>query len=96
MNDSSFDWDDAKDMENQLKHGVSFTSAQQAFLDSKRIIAEDGQHSEQEQRYYCFGRDESGAGILTVRFTYRDLKIRIIGAGYWRKGKKIYEQANSI
>ena len=41
MNDSSFDWDDAKDMENQLKHGVSFTSAQQAFLDSKRIIAED-------------------------------------------------------
>ena len=96
MNNSGFEWDDAKDMENQLKHGISFTSAQQAFLDSKRIIAVDTQHSEQEQRYYCFGRDESGAGILTVRFTYRDLKIRIIGAGYWRKGKKIYEQANSI
>jgi hypothetical protein len=29
-------------------------------------------------------------GIMTVRFTYRDRKIRIIGAGYWRKGKKTY------
>jgi len=29
--------------------------------------------------------------IMTVRFTYRAEKIRIIGAGYWRKGKKIYE-----
>jgi hypothetical protein len=29
-------------------------------------------------------------GIMTVRFTYRKRKIRIIGAGYWRKGKDIY------
>ena len=35
-------------------------------------------------------------GVLTVRFTYRDSKIRIIGAGYWRKGKKIYEKENGI
>ena len=37
-----------------------------------------------------------GTGILTVRFTYRNQRIRIIGAGYWRRGKKIYEQTNSI
>jgi hypothetical protein len=30
--------------------------------------------------------------IITVRFTYREGKIRIIGAGYWRKGKKYYEK----
>lgn len=29
---------------------------------------------------------------MTVRFTYRHRLIRIIGAGYWRNGKKIYEQ----
>jgi len=29
---------------------------------------------------------------MTVRFTYRDKLIRIIGAGYWRKRKKTYEQ----
>ena len=39
---------------------------------------------------YCFGR--VGYGVLTVRFTYRDGIIRIIGAGYWRRGKKIYEE----
>ena len=35
-------------------------------------------------------------GIMTVRFTYRKNKIRIVGAGYWRKGKKIYERENKI
>lgn len=35
-------------------------------------------------------------GVLTVRFTYRQQTIRIIGAGYWRKGKAIYEQQNQI
>lgn len=29
---------------------------------------------------------------MTVRFTYRNNKIRIIGAGYWRQGKKVYEE----
>jgi hypothetical protein len=31
-----------------------------------------------------------------VRFTYRENVIRIFGAGYWRKGKQIYEQENQI
>ena len=37
-----------------------------------------------------------GEGILTVRFTYRDDVIRIFGAGYWRKGKQIYERENKV
>ena len=49
-----------------------------------------------EQMFYCFGSNREGTGILTVRFTYRNQRIRIIGAGYWRRGKKIYEQTNSI
>jgi len=34
---------------------------------------------------------ETPKPCLTVRFTYRGSVIRIIGAGYWRKGRKIYE-----
>src|SRR6266568_3307133 len=34
--------------------------------------------------------------ILTVRFTYREDVIRIHGAGYWRKGKRIYERENQV
>ena len=92
--DASFEWDSDKDADNQRKHGVSFAHAQQAFLDPRRVIARDLTHSETEPRYYCFGL--VGEGVLTVRFTYRNDVIRIIGAGYWRKGKRIYEQANQI
>jgi len=91
-----FEWDDEKDLENQRKHGVSFYEAQYAFLDDRRVIAEDVTHSQTEKRYYCFGLNEQGSGVLTVRFTYRSGCIRLIGAGYWRKGKKVYEQSNSI
>jgi uncharacterized DUF497 family protein len=88
-----FEWDDNKDELNQKKHGISFTDAQRAFLDKCRVIAEDLDHSnDKEQRYFCFGNVEGG--IVTVRFTMRKNSIRIIGAGYWRKGKKLYEQEN--
>lgn len=96
MSEGHFEWDEDKDLDNQRKHGVSFYEAQHAFTDRQRVIAEDVAHSEEEQRYFCFGLNREQTGILTVRFTYRSGRIRIIGAGYWRKGKKIYEQANSV
>ena len=91
---TSFEWDEKKNDENVKKHGVNFQTAQYAFIDSKRIIAEDLTHSNLEKRYYCFGKVKGG--VLTVRFTYRTSKIRIIGAGFWRKGKSIYEKENNI
>ena len=90
-----FDWDETKNEENRKKHGVSFETAQHAFSDPKRVIAEDLDHSTgREKRYYCFGKVDEG--IITVRFIYRGKSIRIIGAGYWRKGKKVYEQENKV
>ena len=94
MAEARFDWDPKKDRENQTKHGVAFAKAQFAFADPGRVIAEDLSHSSGEKRYYCFGRVE--CGVLTVRFTYRDDVIRIFGAGYWRRGKAIYERENQI
>ena len=91
---ASFEWDPAKDAENQLKHGVPFGEAQLAFLDPRRVIARDLAHSGSEERYYCFGR--IGTGVLTVRFTYRGKIIRIIGAGFWRKGKQVYETQRKV
>lgn len=88
----SFDWDPVKDRINIAKHRVSFEQAQRAFFDPRRVIAEDLGHSGAERRYFCFGVVEDG--VMTVRFTWRGGSIRIFGAGYWRKGKRIYEQAN--
>jgi uncharacterized protein len=94
MSKARFEWDPGKDRENQAKHGVAFVLAQFAFADPRRVIAQDMAHSSAERRFYCFGRIEGA--VMTVRFTYRDEVIRIYGAGYWRKGKKIYERENQV
>jgi uncharacterized protein len=94
MNSAVFQWDPIKDKENRKKHGVSFELAQYAFADPNRVIADDVSHSQDEMRYFCFGMVNEG--VLTVRFTVRGEAIRIFGAGYWRKGKLIYEEQNQI
>jgi len=88
-----FEWDDSKNRLNIAKHNLSFYEAQDAFFDKKRVVLLDNTHSSTEKRYFCIGKTGSG-GIATVRFTLRNGHIRIIGAGYWRKGKKIYDQHN--
>ena len=94
MRSARFEWDTEKEAENVRKHGVSFVVAQRAFLDPRRVLARDLQHSVSEERYFCMGR--VGDGILTVRFTFRAGIIRIIGAGFWRKGREAYEEKNPI
>lgn len=74
---------------NQDKHGVSFEQARHAFMDPNRLIFADLDHSTDEERFFCLGW--TGSGVMTVRFTYRENRIRIFGAGYWRKGKGIYD-----
>ena len=94
MASARFEWDPTKDRLNVEKHAVPFQLAQFAFADPLRVIAEDLSHSTKEKRYYCFGQVRDG--ILTVRFTWREDVIRIFGAGYWRKGKRIYERENPV
>jgi uncharacterized protein len=98
MNNQSsptFEWDHEKDLANQHKHGISFFKAQFAFADPNRVILKDVTHStEDETRYFCLGKVDRG--ILTVRFTWRSGRIRVFGAGYWRKGRKIYVEQNQI
>lgn len=94
MDKVEFEWDDRKNRLNIDKHGVNFEFAQRAFLDRKRVIVKDKKHSQAEERYHCIGRVNSE--IVTVRFTYRKKRIRIIGDGYWRQGKKIYDQENQV
>jgi uncharacterized DUF497 family protein len=90
----SFEWDENKNLVNQRKHKVTFEEAQLAFVGPYRVIAIDLEHSNIEKRYFCFGKINEE--IITVRFTYRNKIIRIIGAGYRRKGKRIYEEENKI
>jgi uncharacterized DUF497 family protein len=86
----SFVWNTRKELVNIKKHGINFTTAAKVFLDPKRKIFLDYEHSVSEERYFCIGK--VGGRVITVRFTYRQDWIRIYGAGYWRKGKRYYEE----
>ena len=83
-------WNADKEADNILLHGLDFSKASEAFLDPNRRIATDERHSKNEERLFCIGMVEGR--IATVRFTLRGSKIRIIGAGFWRKGRKLYEE----
>jgi uncharacterized DUF497 family protein len=87
-----FEWDEQKCRANIRKHRVDFTEACLAFLDPLRVVLADVTHSGDEPRLVCIGKTQRG--ILSVRYTRRPGFIRIIGAGYWRKGKRIYEKEN--
>lgn len=87
-----FEWDEQKNRLNQEKHGISFEVAQRAFSDLNRIIIRDDDHSREEQRFFCLGKIEQK--VVTVRFTVRPGRIRIFGAGFWRKGRKRYVREN--
>lgn len=89
-----FEWDEQKNAENIAKHEISFVEAITAFADPKSLITEDIKHSQTEKRFFCIGLVNGEP--LTVRFTYRGSKIRVFGAGYWREGKKKYEQKNKM
>ncbi len=89
-----FEWDEEKNTKNVEKHQVSFYEAQKAFLDLNRVVLKDLNHSKDEDRFFCLGKVEND--VITVRFVRRKNIIRIFGAGYWRKGKKIYEKENKI
>jgi len=96
--ETSFEWNEQKNQENQTKHDVSFEEAQDAFSDPNKRLITDLEHSQVEERWFCLGKitvirnGELFEGIVTVRFTYRNKKIRIIGAGFWRKGEARYAE----
>ncbi len=89
----NFEWDEAKGRRNVRKHGLDFETARQAFGDPCRMIISDSKHSRDEARWHCLGMVQGR--VLTVRFTLRGDKIRIIGAGFWREGKELYEKNQS-
>jgi uncharacterized DUF497 family protein len=87
-----FEWDKEKEELNVSKHGFNFKEGSSVFLDPDRIIIEDLDHSESEERFYCIGM--TATGVLTTRFTWRGKRVRILGVGAWRKGRGLYEEKN--
>ena len=79
-----FEWDPAKAKENLRKHKIDFEHAAQVFLDPYMVSIEDGEHSEEEDRWITLGKDKT-AVVLVVIHTFREVDpdnftIRLISA----------------
>ena len=79
MFELEFDWDDDKAALNRRKHNVSFEEAITAFDDPNLRRDYDGKHAQIEDRWLIIGISKR-LRLLTVAYTLRDEKIRLITA----------------
>jgi uncharacterized protein len=74
-----FEWDDEKARVNPARHdGVTFEDAARVFDDLFAISREDRREAYGEQRFIQIGM--AGDRVLTVAYTMRGERIRIISA----------------
>ena len=62
--DCHFDWDPPKAVENERKHGVSFSRASTVFLDRRALSLFDAVHSVDEERWSSLGLNYTGSIAL--------------------------------
>ena len=73
-----FEWDSTKAEANLRKHGIAFRKAAQIFIDPCRQEHPDTAEDYGEDRWLMLGRLDQT--ILTVVFTQREQRIRLISA----------------
>jgi len=81
MKPITFDWDNAKNLTNKKKHGISFEEAQTVFVDEHALLIHDPDHSSDEDRFILLGLS-ARLRLLVVCHSYRksDEVIRIVSA----------------
>lgn len=88
-----FEWDKGNINKNWKKHHVSAQEAEEVFKNEPKIILYDAKHSQTEERFSILGQTNKGR-FLTIIFTMRENKIRIISARDQHKiEKRAYEKA---
>ncbi len=87
-----FQWDKGNIEKNLNKHKITNKEAEEIFFNKPLVIFEDNRHSETEKRFEAFGITKS-AKKLTLIFTVRDKKIRVISARIQnKKERRKYEK----
>ncbi len=87
-----FDWDKGNREKNWAKHEVDFRECEEVFFNRPLKIFPDKTHSQIEERYVAYGKTVK-IRRLTIVFTVRNNKIRVISArDMHKKEKEIYDQ----
>lgn len=91
-----FEWDSGNIEKNFAKHRITNKQIEEAFTVKNSYIMEDVRHSLMEQRYMLWSRLIMD-GYITVIFTIRSSRIRVISARPMnKKERKVYEKAKNI
>ena len=76
-----FEWDEAKNRTNQVKHGVSFEEAMTVFWDEQALLIDDPEHSEEEERFVLLGMSVEFRVLLVCHCAREEENvIRVISA----------------
>ncbi len=85
-----FEWDAGNINKNWISHGVTVTESEEVFISSRVQLFDDEGHSEVESRHAILGRTK-GNRLLTIVFTIRNNRIRVISArDMSRSDKRLY------
>jgi hypothetical protein len=89
-NVKGFEWDEWNVNKNWQKHKVTYLECEEVFFNEPMVVQQDEVHSDSEPRYYVLGKTNRNR-LLTIVFTIRNDKIRIISARDMnRKEKRVY------
>ncbi len=90
-----FEWDLKKNKANIKKHGVSFEEAQTVFFDPLAKVADDPDHSSQEDRFIAVGHSSFHRVLLVVHcFREKGSTIRIVSARKLTKSEREQYEEN--
>ncbi len=81
----TFEWDENKNKQNQVKHGIDFNEAKDVFGDMNRTNSLDNRHDYGEKRWITIGMVANV--LITVVYTIREA-IRIISARRSNKNER--------
>lgn len=88
-----FEWDEGNSGKNERKHGVTDRESEEVFFNKPLVVAQSSKGSA-ENRYGALGKTY-GSRLLTVVFTFRANRIRVISARPMsRRERKLYEKEN--
>ena len=87
-----FEWDEYNREKNRIKHNVTQIECEEIFVNDPIYFA-DEKHSKVEQRYTAYGETTNKKRLLTIVFTIRTDKIRVISArDQSKKERKVYKK----
>jgi len=92
---AGFEWDPAKAIQSERKHGVGFREAETVFDDPEALVRDDEWHSEQEERFLATGRS-AAQRLLTVSYTMRGDSTRIINARLATPAEAAEYESNAV